>query len=287
MNLGETILRLRTGRSMSQEDLAAALNVSRQSVSKWETNASVPELDKLIKLSALFGVTLDELVTGEKEDSPPPEPTDPPPPAPPPQPEPRAVPAARRVVGWILLGLSAAVWLILLAVTQHILSILFALPFLSCGVICLTARRDAGLWCGWALLGCVDLYIQYAAGISWSMIVIRQVYDWEMYAQLATAWGMVLFTAALMFITIMRFRKRPVEWTSRKRRIFAAEAAALVVLIVLPYRLTGLLFVLGHIALIRVLSLLLGWVRLALFTALLTALAQGIWKRQKPYSQRN
>lgn len=64
MNLGESIYRLRTAKNMSQGDLADALDVSRQSVSKWENNMAVPDLDKLVKLSELFGITLDELVTG-------------------------------------------------------------------------------------------------------------------------------------------------------------------------------------------------------------------------------
>lgn len=62
MNLGENIYRLRTEKNMSQGDLANALEVSRQSVSKWENNTAIPELDKLIKMSELFGVTLDEIV---------------------------------------------------------------------------------------------------------------------------------------------------------------------------------------------------------------------------------
>lgn len=69
MNLGESIYRLRTARNMSQGDLADALDVSRQSVSKWENNMAVPDLDKLEKMSALFGITLDELVTGRAPQS--------------------------------------------------------------------------------------------------------------------------------------------------------------------------------------------------------------------------
>ena len=65
MTLGERIYKLRTEKEMSQGDLADALEVSRQSISKWETNGSVPELDKLIKLSEIFGVSLDELLTGQ------------------------------------------------------------------------------------------------------------------------------------------------------------------------------------------------------------------------------
>lgn len=58
MSLGTTISRLRAEKKLSQGDLADALGVSRQSVSKWETDTSVPELDKLVKLSQLFGITL-------------------------------------------------------------------------------------------------------------------------------------------------------------------------------------------------------------------------------------
>ena len=66
MTLGENIVRLRTQKNWSQGDLADALDISRQSVSKWENDASIPELDKLLKLSELFGVTLDEFVRGEE-----------------------------------------------------------------------------------------------------------------------------------------------------------------------------------------------------------------------------
>lgn len=67
MNIHETIYRLRTESAMSQLELAEALDVSRQSISKWETGAAVPELDKLVKLSDVFGTTLDELVRGTGE----------------------------------------------------------------------------------------------------------------------------------------------------------------------------------------------------------------------------
>ena len=65
MKLGEKIYKLRNQHKMSQEDLAQRLNVSRQSISKWENNTSVPELEKLIQLSEVFQITLDELVKGE------------------------------------------------------------------------------------------------------------------------------------------------------------------------------------------------------------------------------
>ena len=62
MTLAEKIAALRGERKLSQGDLAEKLDVSRQSVSKWETGQAVPELDKIIKLADLFGVSVDELV---------------------------------------------------------------------------------------------------------------------------------------------------------------------------------------------------------------------------------
>lgn len=67
MTLGEKIYKLRTERSLSQEAFGESLGVSRQSVSKWETDQSVPELDKIVAISELFGVTTDYLLK-EKED---------------------------------------------------------------------------------------------------------------------------------------------------------------------------------------------------------------------------
>ena len=71
MTLAEKILSLRTERGMSQDDLAEKLEISRQSVSKWETAQSTPDLDKIIKLAGLFGMTVDELVRDEECPQPP------------------------------------------------------------------------------------------------------------------------------------------------------------------------------------------------------------------------
>ena len=66
-NLGERLYKLRTKHEMSQGDLAEKLDVSRQTISKWENNMSIPELDKIISLSNVFGVSVDYLVKGEGE----------------------------------------------------------------------------------------------------------------------------------------------------------------------------------------------------------------------------
>ncbi len=62
MTLGEKIYRLRTEKNLSQEAFGDCLGVSRQSVSKWETDQSTPELEKIIAISELFGVSTDYLL---------------------------------------------------------------------------------------------------------------------------------------------------------------------------------------------------------------------------------
>jgi transcriptional regulator with XRE-family HTH domain len=66
MTFGEKIQLLRKEKSISQEQFAEVMNVSRQAVSKWELNQSYPEVDKIIEVSNYFGVSLDDLMNDEK-----------------------------------------------------------------------------------------------------------------------------------------------------------------------------------------------------------------------------
>ena len=68
MTLGERIKEFRHMEGLSQEGLAEKLNVSRQAITKWESDNGVPDVDNLIALSRLMGITLDELVLGEQKD---------------------------------------------------------------------------------------------------------------------------------------------------------------------------------------------------------------------------
>ena len=69
MILADKIIMLRKKCGWSQEELAEKLNVSRQSVSKWEGAQSVPDLDKILQMSKIFGVTTDYLLKDEIEDN--------------------------------------------------------------------------------------------------------------------------------------------------------------------------------------------------------------------------
>lgn len=65
MNIGERIYELRRKNSMSQEDLAEKMNVSRQSISKWESSQSVPEVERIVQLSNIFNVSTDWILKCE------------------------------------------------------------------------------------------------------------------------------------------------------------------------------------------------------------------------------
>ena len=62
MTLGEKLQLLRRSRGLSQEQLAAELDVSRQAVSKWESGASDPSTSNLLALARLYGVSAEELL---------------------------------------------------------------------------------------------------------------------------------------------------------------------------------------------------------------------------------
>lgn len=68
LNFSEKLIKLRKEKGFSQEELGNKLNVARQTVSKWELGETTPEMDKLIKMSEIFDITLDELIKGEKEE---------------------------------------------------------------------------------------------------------------------------------------------------------------------------------------------------------------------------
>ena len=68
MILADKIIYLRKKNGWSQEELAEMLNVSRQSVSKWESSGATPELNRIIEMSKIFSVSVDYLIKDEIEE---------------------------------------------------------------------------------------------------------------------------------------------------------------------------------------------------------------------------
>ena len=67
MTIGERLLKLRKEKNISQEELANVLDVSRQTISKWETDQTTPDFDKIVPLCEYFEITSDELLSGKKD----------------------------------------------------------------------------------------------------------------------------------------------------------------------------------------------------------------------------
>lgn len=68
MSFAENLIELRKYHNFSQEELAAMIGVSRQTMSKYETGESLPDIEKCKQLANAFGVTMDDLISYEKDD---------------------------------------------------------------------------------------------------------------------------------------------------------------------------------------------------------------------------
>lgn len=66
MDLGERLFELRKSKNLTQDEVAEKLKVTRQTISKWETNQSTPDFDKIVPLCDLFEIGVEELLTGKK-----------------------------------------------------------------------------------------------------------------------------------------------------------------------------------------------------------------------------
>lgn len=199
MNIGENIYRLRRQNNMSQGDLADMLDVSRQSVSKWENNSAVPDLDKLIKMASLFRVPLDALVQ-EQSSLPPVEKTSPIPEKLPEVPEKRP----SSVPGVILL--CCAVLVFLLTGLGGFLYI--GAPLLICGILCLCLKHRRGLWCCWVVLFFCSAMLHNSTGVGinpfWLYIPPLQ-YDTTQVYRLITALVANALTALMAFWTLRSY----------------------------------------------------------------------------------
>jgi len=216
MNIGETIYKLRSEKNMSQGDLADMLDVSRQSVSKWETNQSVPDLDKIIKLSKIFDVTLDEFVLGEKQGDTVDTcmQTE--------QKEPEKIviiketvaeaTKGQRIAGIILLCMSFMVFLLVGLMGQILEGMVFALPFLICGIICMTVKRNAGLWCAWAIYLLLEAWSSWVIGInSWTGMLRMLVYGGTLPVGGFVSLAFLIYVLILIIITVIRFMDMPIK----------------------------------------------------------------------------
>lgn len=223
MTVGEKIYKLRTERNLSQGELSELLDVSRQSVSKWENGAATPDLDKIIKLSEVFGITIDELVKGEITSAPAEEKA--------PQiiikKESNFPP--RKIIGTVLLSLSLLITVILLGSGGGIAGLVLSSPLILCGIICFVFKKNIGLWCAWAVFFAIDMYLRIATGISSAVILNFQTLLFMIrggeITRLFLAFAQLTAIISLILITVLRFRKLPLESKKLPLIFFAAYAS--------------------------------------------------------------
>lgn len=295
MTLGKNIVRLRTQKNWSQGDLADALEISRQSVSKWETDTSIPELDKLIKLSKLFNVTLDELVRGEKvtntETAMPAAQTVPTSFAPQVTPEREK---RRTITGTILLCTGAVILIFCLLLAGDLMTgLLFASPFLICGIICFAVKRRVGLCCGWAVYLYIDLYLRFATGLSWTTIFMTHLWTAQMnYARLSIAWMQFIGMVLMSLCTVRSYPTLKVSATKKEVTwLIVGWVATLVVLpLLMSYGVMPLwidnLYNYSNFSPYFFINVLYSYVRLALINVLLVR-TLAVWRVKREAQKAN
>lgn len=279
MSLGETIYKLRTEKNLSQGDLAEKLEVSRQSVSKWENNSTVPDLEKIVKLSKLFEVSLDELVKGEVRPAEEQKEV---------QKEVQEAFPPRKIIGTILFGMAFLLTVIFLALGGGIIGLILAIPFLLCGTICFICKKNVGLWCTWAVYSCLHTYITFGTSISMGSVFYTLHWTAEMnYGRLLFAWILFAVTIALTIVTAAKLRKTgPKDGRKVKKRLLISW---LVVICIQVFTMIRPFLPLHKYLLANVLSL--GWIyalislvlecaRIIAFTVALTNTARFLFYRK-------
>ena len=224
MSLSEKILHLRTQKGLSQLELAEQLGVSRQSVSKWETGQSVPDLDKLIKLADLFGITVDELVReGERPQPPQPE-------SPPPQVvyvrEKRSLTSTQRAGICVE---AAGLILALLGVAGFgAIPILVGVGLLLLGLPMLLARKHPWIILGWMVVGLsLMVFNPYTSVAPWGLVGgVRQIWVYLTFGEryisylfggiIGVARGIVALIALIFTLrAVWKKYKKPPEETEK------------------------------------------------------------------------
>ena len=245
MTLGERIMTLRTEQQMSQSDLAEALDVSRQSISKWETDSSVPELEKLVMLCEIFGVSMDMLVRGVgesaeeaasekavaetengigqegniRQES---------------QTQPREVVhvvkfETRKITGILLFAMAMVCFLTGAFLGDPMAGIIMASPFIICGIICFVCSKRAGLWCAWTVYLLTQIFLRMATGVSVYYLTAFIKGDMSLTVHAIIAFAELMLTLLLVFFTVWSFRKEPFTITSLGEKILLAGWIALVI----------------------------------------------------------
>lgn len=182
MTLGEKTTSLRNAQKLSQGDLAEKLNVSRQSVSKWETGASVVTLDELAKSGAITNKALSEpqtIYVVNQHDT-------------------RKILAIMLIVTGLLGVILGAMFF-----TEMLI---FALPIVLNGIILLVFKKYAGLTCGWLTVILIYVFLTYSTG-SGAFSVFSSLFYPRLTLYSMIAYIFLLLIILMIIFTVKTFKK--------------------------------------------------------------------------------
>ena len=205
MSIGQRISELRKSNALSQEYVAERLGVTRQAVSKWETNQSAPDTYNLIALAELFGVSVEYIATGKQpEQLRPPELQ---------QPDIHTTQShgkfgMQKIIGFILLG--AGLFSLILAVLLSEILLYLSVYLIVGGILCLALRRNVGLVTAWTFWGMTLLTFSILTRINLFSIFNPDIYQG---VSASSRWEIISFAywiwfAVLVAVTVVRIIKR-------------------------------------------------------------------------------
>lgn len=229
--LGQRIYKYRTARGLSQLELSELLDVSRQSISKWETDVAVPELTKLVKMAEIFEISLDVLVLGKESEikeevvekilnNEPPYVA--------PIAEVRERNRLKTGFGFMFLGVGILLsFLILLLAGDFLATLILFVPFGVSAFFCLRQFRHAALWCleGWYCW--IAAYFYYATGVHWNAWLPRlfRISELGFDVQTLLSLGFFLILAFFICVTVFVHRKENFEYSKKKSIVLTAITA--------------------------------------------------------------
>ncbi len=279
MTFGERLYQLRKEKNLSQEDLAERLEVSRQSVSRWENGTAAPDFEKTVRLSEIFETTTDYLLKGTMGSLPTPnaELENPP--------MELSLPTWRKVLSAVFLVLSGIGFLIGLlggGWLEYYISV--PLPLAVLGFILLFSKKRMLLRIIWTLYLFTATLLYTSLGLSWNyFFLLFRPHPAAFNHYIPSGFALFLLMLAVVIYTALFFRKHPV-----KNKTLHLIALCLMPLAYLLQEFCSNLLSesLIHLALVQgslymSINLLIYLIRLAIITAFAVLLAQTIYRTRK------
>ena len=198
MSVGKRLGKLRRDKGYSQEYVAQKLDVSRQAVSKWETDTSAPDTYNLIALAELFDVTVDYIATGKPDDLYETQITE--------NRERKGI-STQKIIGFVLLG--AGLLSLILGILLSEVLVLLSIYLTVGGIIFIAVRKRAWFIAMWSLLGITLLMISFLTSLN-----LFAIFNPNYFQGGASAAGIISviawiwLTVAILITVIMGIRRR-------------------------------------------------------------------------------